>query len=91
MKYLILSLILTGCVTTEYVERPAPDYLKAGCQVPYADPQEDWMTDGVYVRLYVEKLKKSMCECDADIRRFTGETVSERMAGVCGVTPNEWS
>ena len=89
MKYLALLLLLPACTTIEKVERPVPDYLKAGCEVPYADPQEEWMTDGVYVRLYVEKLKKSICECDADMRRFTGEPVSERMVGVCGVTPNE--
>lgn len=89
IRLTLLCLALTGCTTIKYVERPAPDYLKAGCEVPRADPQEEWMTDGVYVRLYVEKLKKAMCECDADMRRFTGEPVSERMAGVCGIESNQ--
>lgn len=110
-KLILLCLTLTGCTTTKYVERPAPDYLKTGCEVPRAQPFDEFVKtypeynglddgslladalhliyiirrDGVYVRQYSDKLKKTMCECDADMRRFTGEPVSERMAGVCGI------
>ena len=108
MKHLIILLLLPACTTIKYVERPIPDYLKDGCQVPYAQPFDDFLsdnpnlcpesmterecqlyTDGRYVRAYSDSLKKAMCECDADTRRFTGEPITDRMAGVCGIGQNQ--
>lgn len=68
MKWLIPLLLLSGCTTIEYRDRPAPDYIKAGCKVP-APEQYETMRD---LLIYEAQLIAVIKECNARMERFGG-------------------